>query len=210
MDTIDIFEKINPEAYNAFNKSCKGDTFNIAQTVSKVVIFAKQNGILPGILDSLTETPEDIASLSAKIAFAIDTIKRLVDGDLDTYEKLLNHIVDIAYVIAVSTADEVAKVGPELIKMAAGIVAEFFSPGSGEIVGDFIESISKEISAALLTLNTKLLKKFKYDAKKDLQAWFNSLREKELATITRNKQEDVVEEEDEETITETENETEFE
>ena len=198
MDTIDIFEKISPEAYDAFNKSCKGDTFTIAQKVSKVIIFAKQNGFLPSILDSITETPEDIASLSAKVAFAIDTIKKLVEGDLDTYEKLLNQIVDIAYVIAVSTANEVSKTGPELIKMAAEIVAEFFNPGSGEIVGKFIESISKEISAVLLTLSTKLLKKFKYDAKKDLQAWFNSLREKEQATI-----------EEEEDERETESETEF-
>lgn len=179
METLeDIFKGIETEAKEAFNKSTEGRTFSIAQAVAKAIIYAKENGILPSILEPITETPEDIASISAKIAFAIDTANKLIKGDLNTYEKLLNHIIDIAYVIAVSTSNKTAAVGSDIVKKATVIVVEFFFPGWGAIVGQYLDIFSSAITNAIKTLNYKTLTYLKCKTKEGVESWFNSLREK--------------------------------
>lgn len=199
METLkDMFKGIKTEAKEAFKKSSNGETFSIAQAIAKAIIYAKENGLLPSILDSMTNTPEDIASISAKIAFAISTVNKLVTGDLNTYEKLLNHIIDIAYVIAVSMSDKSAQVGSEIVKNAAEIVVEFFAPGWGEIVGQYLEAFSNEITNAIKVLNHKVLTKIKCKTKNDIYSWFESLREKEEKEEEEEKEEKVEKQEDEE------------
>ena len=183
METLkDIFKGIEAEAKEAFNKSTEGRTFSIAQAVAKAIIYAKENGILPSILEPITETPEDIASISAKIAFAIDTANKLIKGDLNTYEKLLNHIIDIAYVIAVSTSNKTAAVGSDIVKKATVIVVEFFFPGWGAIVGQYLDIFSSAITNAIKTLNYKTLTYLKCKTKEGVESWFNSLRKKSELT----------------------------
>ena len=183
METLkDIFKGIEAEAKEAFNKSTEGRTFSIAQAVAKAIIYAKENGILPSILEPITETPEDIASISAKIAFAIDTANKLIQGDLDTYEKLLNHIIDIAYVIAVSTSDKTAVVGSIIVRKAAEIVIEFFFPGWGAIVVQYLNVFSSAITNAIRTLNHNLLDNINCKTKDAVRNWFNSLREESELT----------------------------
>ena len=186
MEYIEFFEDISPEDKEAFNNYSSGETYTTAQIVAKVIVYAKEIGILPCILEPLTDTPEKIATISAKVAFSIDIVKKLIDGDIDTYEKLLTRIIDISYVIAVSTVDIVSDVGPKIIKMASEFVTDFLMPGSGDRVGHFVDSISHEISSALKELFYDLLSKYEIKTKEAISSWFNSLREKELSSSAEN------------------------
>lgn len=141
IDSSNLEEQVNidNELTQDISESYTGDILGYARTLIKAIVIARQKGILPDEIDKKINSPEDVAKLATEGAIMADTLLKLATGDIDTYEKLANRILDTTHVLAVSSVEIIVQKGLPLAENALSAAAEtigqaFGCPGVGETV----------------------------------------------------------------------------
>lgn len=159
---------IDDEILQDIDKSYTGDFLGYANAIVKTIVIAKQKGILPDVIDKSIKNPEDVAKLATKGAVMADTLVKLATGDIDTYEKLANRIIDTTHVIAISSVELIVQKGLPLAENALSLVVEgagqlIGTPGLGQVVQQFFDAFAPAIrngARALLVAGCNKLNKY--------------------------------------------------
>ena len=166
-------EQLNIEDIENFRDSYSGDIFGYARGIIKAITIAKQNNLLPEEIEKSTQNPEDAAQLATEGAVMMDTIVKLATGDIDTYEKLANRIIDTTHVLAVSSIEFVVQKGLPIVENSLATAAEavgqaFGTPGVGQIVQQLFDTFAPVIrnkARAVLMAGCNKLHEFAVEAK---------------------------------------------
>ena len=179
------------------SESYTGDIFGYARILIKAIIIAKQKGVLPNEVDKSIDKPEDVAQLATEGAIMADTIVKLATGDIDTYEKLANRLLDTIHVLALSSIEFAVQKGAPFVENTLVSALELIGqklghPGVGTIAQQFLDSfapILRNRARALLVAGCNKLNEYSNQAKDYIFDRIRKHREsKEAKREARNKE----------------------
>lgn len=178
-------DSVDNELIEEISESYTGDILGYARALIKAIVIAKKKGILPEEIDKNIKNPEDLAQLATEGAVMADTLLKLAKGDIDTYEKLANRILDTIHVLALSTIEYAVQKGVPYVEDSLVVALEYFGqkmgyPGVGTLARQLLDSfapILRNRSRALLIAGCNKLNEYSNQAKDYIFAKIRKHRE---------------------------------